>query len=86
MPAIAYIAVWFGLQVWQGTASVGAAAGGGIAWFAHIVGFLAGLALIGPMGGKPWHGMPPPPRYPSGLRLRRGPWSRKGPSRGPWSR
>ena len=77
VPAIAYTAVWFGLQVWQGTASmdVGSAAGG-IAWWAHIAGFLAGLALIGPLGGRPWRA---PPNRPSGLSVKRGPWSRRGP-------
>ena len=84
VPAIAFTAVWFGLQVWQGTSAMDAASGaGGIAWWAHIVGFLAGLALITWMGGTPWRNLPPPPRnrvfVPSGLRLRRGPWSR-----GPW--
>lgn len=88
VPAVAYTAVWFGLQLWQGTASVGTAVGGGIAWFAHIGGFLGGLALVGPLGGRPWKGkLAAVPRGPSGLKLRRGPWSKRKPTfRGPWDR
>lgn len=89
VPALAYTVVWFGIQLWQGTSSVGAE-GGGIAWFAHIFGFLAGVILVGPLGGKPWKGPLQKP-LPSGLKIRQGPWSRKdpprgGPRRGPWSR
>jgi len=60
VPALLYTAVWFGLQVYQGTASLGAGAvGGGIAWWAHIGGFVCGLYLA--------RRMKPP--------IRRGPWS-----------
>ena len=37
---------YFVLQLFQGTLSFGQS-GGGVAWFAHIGGFLAGLALVG---------------------------------------
>ena len=37
---------YFVLQFFQGTLSFGQS-GGGVAWFAHIGGFLAGLALVG---------------------------------------
>lgn len=84
VPAIAFTAVWFGLQVWQGLGAMNVDVGaGGIAWWAHIGGFLAGLLLIAAMGGRPWRAPPPPPKSrlltPSGLRLRKGPWSRRGP-------
>lgn len=84
VPAIVFTGVWFALQVWQGMDAMNAASGaGGIAWWAHIAGFLAGLALVAAMGGKPWQTPPPPPRSrlitPSGLRLRQGPWSRRRP-------
>jgi len=46
IPASIILGLWFLLQILSGTASVGAA-GGGVAWFAHIGGFLAGMALIG---------------------------------------
>ena len=84
IPAIAYTLVWFGLQVWQGTSSFGAT-GGGVAWFAHIGGFLAGLILVGRLGGRPWQA---PPKGPSGLVIRPGPWKRRETRsrRGPWDR
>jgi membrane associated rhomboid family serine protease len=79
VPAVAYTAVWFALQVYRGTTTLGlgAAVGGGIAWWAHIGGFLAGLILVGVLArpGPPR----PEPALPSGLRLRQGPWSRRGP-------
>jgi len=89
VPAIIFTGVWFAIQLWQGTAAMDAASGaGGIAWWAHIVGFLAGLVLIGWLGGRPWQTpLPPPPTGPlfrTGIRLRRGPWSRGPTSRGPW--
>ena len=85
VPAIAFIAVWFGIQVWQGTTSLDVAGGGGVAWFAHIGGFLTGLILIGPLGGRPWRA---PPKGPKGLVIRSGPWTRqrKAGRRGPWDR
>lgn len=45
LPAGVLLGFWILLQFLQGGLSVGAA-GGGVAWFAHIGGFLAGGALI----------------------------------------
>jgi membrane associated rhomboid family serine protease len=45
IPAFVFIALWFGLQFFSGIGSIGAA-GGGVAWWAHIGGFVAGLALV----------------------------------------
>jgi rhomboid family protein len=47
VPAVALLGLWFGLQLFYGLASLGAAsdASSGIAVFAHIGGFLAGMAL-----------------------------------------
>jgi len=42
LPAIMFLGFWFLLQLFQGMA-VGA---GGVAWWAHIGGFLAGVAVI----------------------------------------
>lgn len=85
VPALIYTGVWFALQVWQGTGELqfGAATGGGIAWWAHIGGFLAGLLLVGFFHGP--RGRPRRP-LPSGVSLRRGPWSRRSPRGrpGPW--
>ncbi|TVR97324.1 MAG: rhomboid family intramembrane serine protease [Rhodospirillales bacterium] len=45
-PALVFTALWLTLQVIQGTAALGAdPATGGIAWWAHIGGFAAGLAI-----------------------------------------
>ncbi len=48
LPAFLFIFVWFGLQLLYGMTSLGApeAAAGGIAFFAHIGGFLVGLAIV----------------------------------------
>jgi membrane associated rhomboid family serine protease len=46
VPAIAFIGLWFLLQVLQGTVELMMpTTGGGVAWWAHIGGFLAGVAL-----------------------------------------
>ncbi len=44
LPAIWVLLLWFGLQLFSNLASSGA--GGGVAFRAHIGGFLAGMALI----------------------------------------
>lgn len=49
VPAFLFLLVWFLLQFWQGSASLldaGRAAGGGVAWWAHVGGFAAGIALL----------------------------------------
>ncbi len=47
IPALGYALIWFGFQFVQGFFDLGSQdAAGGIAWWAHIGGFLAGLALI----------------------------------------
>jgi len=46
--AALFIGIWFLVQVLQGTVSLLAPSEGGVAWWAHIGGFVAGL-LIGPM-------------------------------------
>jgi membrane associated rhomboid family serine protease len=51
LPAAIYTALWFVLQVVQGLAQLaGPEPAAGIAWWAHIGGFLGGLALILPLG------------------------------------
>lgn len=44
MTALAVLAIWFGLQLLSGTLASGAA--GGVAFWAHVGGFVAGVALI----------------------------------------
>jgi membrane associated rhomboid family serine protease len=68
VPAFVFIVIWFGLQLAEALLHLGhqATAQGGVAFFAHVGGFLAGLAAIkpltllgGPRGGPPR--LPPPP-------------------------
>ena len=45
VPAIVVLGFWIFIQVFSGLGSLGIE-GGGVAWFAHIGGFIAGLALL----------------------------------------
>ncbi len=47
VPALIYLVFWFILQFFQGTFSLlaGAAGAGGVAWWAHIGGFVGGVLL-----------------------------------------
>lgn len=45
IPAWVFIALWFGLQFFSGLGALGAS-GGGVAYWAHIGGFVAGLGLV----------------------------------------
>ncbi len=55
IPALVYLPLWFLIQFVSGLASLGAATGtsgtGGVAWFAHIGGFIAGPLLFFLLGG-----------------------------------
>jgi rhomboid family protein len=53
LPAALVLGLWFVLQFFVGVASIGAApeATGGVAVFAHIGGFIAGMLLVVLMGG-----------------------------------
>jgi membrane associated rhomboid family serine protease len=46
IPAVVMIGYWILIQILSGLAEFGSIKGGGIAWFAHIGGFVAGLILI----------------------------------------
>lgn len=66
VPAVFILGFWFVLQLFSGVGSLGvpdAQDMGGVAYFAHIGGFVAGLALIGLFGGfaKPRRPQPPAP-------------------------
>jgi membrane associated rhomboid family serine protease len=64
IPALMFAGIWFLTQVMQGTTELfwSSAAGGGIAWWAHIGGFVAGALLLHPLqpasgsaaAGGPW--------------------------------
>jgi membrane associated rhomboid family serine protease len=66
IPAIFILGFWFILQLFSGVGSLGVTDAndmGGVAYFAHIGGFIAGLALVGLFGGfgKTRRRQPPPP-------------------------
>lgn len=47
VPALLFLGFWFVSQLWSGTLAVaGSAFEGGVAWWAHAGGFVAGLALF----------------------------------------
>lgn len=48
LPAFVILLYWFVVQFFSGTASIvrGEAAAGGVAWWAHVGGFVLGLALV----------------------------------------
>jgi membrane associated rhomboid family serine protease len=53
IPAMVFLGLWFAFQI------LSTAGGGGIAWYAHIGGFLAGslaVVLMGRKKGRLWHG------------------------------
>lgn len=45
LPAFVLLGFWFVLQLFNGVASLGVQTGGGVAWFAHIGGFVAGVIV-----------------------------------------
>ncbi len=49
VPAILFLGFWFLEQLLAGATSFTFAQQGGVAWWAHVGGFVAGLLLVGPM-------------------------------------
>jgi membrane associated rhomboid family serine protease len=47
IPAVILLGFWFVMQLFSGLGSLGRADIGGVAFWAHAVGFVAGLALVG---------------------------------------
>jgi len=45
IPAVIILGYWFILQFLSGVSSLGAAASGGVAWWAHVGGFLLGMLI-----------------------------------------
>jgi len=65
IPAWVYLPIWFLIQFFSGVASLhvpGGQEGGGVAFFAHIGGFIAGPILLFILGGgrRPRRGTPEP--------------------------
>jgi membrane associated rhomboid family serine protease len=52
VPAFVVLPLWFLLQVFNGVGSLHVTQGEGVAWFAHIGGFLFGLLTIGLFGPR----------------------------------
>ena len=53
VPALLYLAVWFGMQLYRGTAALeGEASAAGVAWWAHAGGFAFGALAILTFGRK----------------------------------
>jgi membrane associated rhomboid family serine protease len=50
LPALLVLALWFVVQIFTGALSIGTT-GGGVAWWAHIGGFLFGMAVALPLRG-----------------------------------
>jgi membrane associated rhomboid family serine protease len=46
LPAILFILAWFGLQLFSGFGELGSNRGAGVAFFAHVGGFLAGVGWL----------------------------------------
>jgi membrane associated rhomboid family serine protease len=64
VPAIIVLGLWFILQFLNGLTSLNTAPTGGVAYFAHIGGFVAGAALIFILGARRRSPPPPRSRYP----------------------
>jgi membrane associated rhomboid family serine protease len=53
IPAFVFIVLWFAFQIWSGLGSIGIAdLSGGVAWWAHCGGFLAGFFLAQPLAPR----------------------------------
>jgi len=60
LPAYVFLGIWFLLQFFQGTLAVAGTEASGVAWWAHIGGFAAGLLAV--MLLRNLHALRPPPR------------------------
>jgi membrane associated rhomboid family serine protease len=64
IPVLVYLPLWFLMQFFSGVSSLHAAnpeAAGGVAWFAHVGGFIAGPLLLLLLGGFRRRRPAPPP-------------------------
>ena len=78
LPAYVVLAAWFVLQLFSGVGELGSRVntGGGVAYFAHIGGFVFGAILAFLFFPKERFGDQPPPRRPD---VGRGMWGRRRP-------
>jgi membrane associated rhomboid family serine protease len=53
IPAVVFLGLWFVMQFASGAATLGTdPASGGVAWWAHVGGFVAGMAFLKALGGR----------------------------------
>jgi membrane associated rhomboid family serine protease len=69
IPAVVYLALWFLQQFLSGFVDLAAHVSGGIAWWAHVAGFVAGALFVRILGVPPEE-----PLTRSSPRLARDPW------------
>ena len=65
IPALVYLGIWFLLQLTSGLSAFGPAAGeaGGVAWWAHVGGFVAGIVLVWVLTPPEAEQLPGPARH-----------------------
>lgn len=61
IPAVLYLGIWFITQFYSGVMSLGAVTMGGVAWWAHIGGFMFGVLMVRRFLFRP--APLPPPTY-----------------------
>jgi len=54
LPTTVVLGSWIVMQLFSGVLSLGMQAAGGVAWFAHIGGFAAGIVLVGLFRRRRW--------------------------------
>ncbi|MCS6801969.1 MAG: rhomboid family intramembrane serine protease [Chloroflexota bacterium] len=61
IPALVMLGLWFLLQLWGGVSEFGQLSTGGVAFWAHVGGFVAGMVLGMPFRGRRRRSLPYPP-------------------------
>jgi len=46
LPAVLFLGMWFLIQLLSGTLALAIAPAGGVAWWAHVGGFVVGMGLV----------------------------------------
>lgn len=66
LPAILYLGIWFVMQIFSGFSSfvIGSGTAGGVAWWAHVGGFVFGLIFIKVFAKKSYASYPDNRQYP----------------------
>ena len=54
VPAGIFLGLWFALQLFQGAMALGSTQAGGVAWWAHVGGFVVGLAASWTLRRAQW--------------------------------